>query len=93
MRNLFGEDQQISIKTKVSSDDAYIQYEDDGNKYFKASSLLNYLKKMRKHLIDIMEKQNTLRSSRKINLIKGSFLNMTKAIKKVTKKYLFIAIM
>ena len=92
-RNLFGEDQQIPIETKVSSDGAYIQYEDDGNKYFKAPSLLDYLKKMRKHVIVIMGKQNTTRSSRKINLIKEGFLNMTKAIKKVTKKYLFIAIM
>ena len=73
IQNLFGEDQQIPIKTKASSDGARIQYEGDGNKYFKAPSLLNYLEKMRKYVMDIMEKQNTPRSSRKINLIKGKF--------------------
>ena len=37
--NLFGEVQQIPLKTKIISNCSYIQFEKDGQTYFKALSL------------------------------------------------------
>ena len=45
IQNLFGGERHIPIKNKVSSNGVYIQYEGNGDTYFKALSLENYLKK------------------------------------------------
>ena len=52
-RNLLGGERHIPVKTKVISNGTYIQYEGDGDTYFKELSLENYLKKMR-YMIDII---------------------------------------
>ena len=52
---MLGEEHHISMKAVESSDGMYIQYESDGNAYFKALLLKNYLMKMVMHFIDIVE--------------------------------------
>ena len=42
--NLLGEECHISIKTIESSDASYIEYDSDGDAYFKSLSLKNILK-------------------------------------------------
>lgn len=89
IQNLFGGERHIPIKNKVSSNGVYIQYESNGDTYFKALSLKNYLKKIREHIIDIIEVLKRTRSSRKI----WTILNKTKTIKKLKKKCLLLVIM
>ena len=60
-RPYLGEEWHNLIKTKVSSNGAYIQYESDGDTYFKALSLENCNKKIRKHKIDAIGKLKSTR--------------------------------
>ena len=66
IQNLFGGERHIPMKSKAISNGVYIQYESNGDTYFKALSAENYLKKIREHRIDIIEVLKRTRSSRKI---------------------------
>ena len=73
--------QHIPIKAILSSDGSYIQYDNEGDAYFKSLSLKKCLEKMKTHIIEIIEELNSARSSWKTKMIVGMFFfNMMETI-------------
>ena len=66
-----------------------MEYESDGDTYFKELSLQNYLEKMTKHTVDIIEKLKSTGSSWKMYLAVGLFFEYVKNDKKA-KREMFI---
>ena len=66
-----------------------MEYESDGDTYFKELSLQNYLEKMTKHIVDIIEKLKSTGSSWKMYLAVGLFFEYVKNDKKA-KREMFI---
>ena len=79
--NLFGEDWHIPVKSNISSNGTYTQYEIDGDTYFKSLLQVNYT-------IDIFEELKSTRSLWKIYLIIGLFSECVKSDKKVKEEML-----
>ena len=57
-----------------SFDGTYILYDNDGDTYFKAFSLEEYLKELKTHFTDIFEELKNKISSWKVKLILGLLL-------------------
>ena len=93
IRNLLGEERHIWGKSIESSDGTYIQYDNDGDIYFKTLSIEEYLEKIQEIFFDIIQELETTRSSWKMKLMVGWFLNMIIMIKMLKMKYSFIILM
>lgn len=63
IRNLLGEERHIRGKSIESSDGTYIQYDNDGDIYFKILSIEEYLEKIETIFFDIIQELKTARSS------------------------------
>ena len=63
IRNLLGEERHIRGKSIESSDGTYIQYDNDGDIYFKILSIEEYLEKIETIFFYIIQELKTARSS------------------------------
>ena len=63
IQNFSGEERHAPIKTIKNSDDTHILYDNHADTYFKTLSTEEYLKKIKIHFINIIEKLKNTRSS------------------------------
>lgn len=64
IRNSFGKEWFIAIKTKESSDGSFIQCESDNDAYLEQLSLKKYLKNLNKHLIEDLKDTEQLKGAK-----------------------------
>ena len=77
------EERYIPIKRKERFNGTYIECESDGDTYFKQLSLGQYLDKMRKHFVDIIEELKSRRFSWKLFLLLELYFEYNGSDKKV----------
>ena len=69
IQNFLGERRQIPVWSIESFDGTCIQFDGDGNTYFKTLSTGEYFEKMKTHFTDLIEELKSTGSSWKIKLI------------------------